>query len=76
MWQDFIFSIVSWIFVVALIPSIFGYNKPEWTTSLLTASVLTVYSATFYSMGMDSSGTSGAVIAACWWILFVQKIRE
>jgi len=72
-WQDIIFSIGSWIFAIALIPSILSKDKPALSSSLLTASLLTVYVPTYASLGLTVSAISGGSVALAWWILAYQK---
>jgi len=74
MWQDWVIGAGSWIFAIALIPSIIGKEKPVWVTSALTATVLSIYCIAFYTMGMILSAVSGGVTAICWWILFFQVV--
>ena len=76
MWQDYVIAIGSWLFIIALIPTIISKEKPALTTSLLTASVLTSYVLCFSSLGMLMSAISGAGTALCWWILAFQKMTN
>ena len=73
MWQDLIFSIGSWIFTIALIPSIISKDKPNRITCFMTAIILVVFSYTYYTMGLLLGALSSFVTALCWVILFVQK---
>jgi len=72
-WQDIVISVGQWIFIIALMPSIFSQNKPDVKTSLITAIVLTVFGFTFLTLNLIIGGLSGLGTAFCWWILFVQK---
>lgn len=42
-WQDLVLTIGSLIFVIALIPSVKGRDKPTFWTSALTGSVLVTF---------------------------------
>lgn len=75
-WQDIVISAGQWIFIIALIPSIFSQNKPDIRTSLMTAIVLTAFSFTFFTLDLVIGGISSLGTATCWWILFIQKIRR
>lgn len=75
-WQDIVIGFGGFAFVIALIPSIKGKNKPAWTTSLMTAFFLTLFTLTFASMKMWLSTTSEALSSLAWWVLFIQKVRE
>lgn len=73
-WQDIVFSIGSWIFALALVPSIMSKSdKPALSSSLLTAGLLTCYVPTYASLHLWASALSGSVIALAWWILAYQK---
>jgi len=73
-WQDWVLGVGGFIFSVALIPSIISKDKPSAKTSLMTASILTVYLLVYISLNLWLACLSGALSAACWWILFFQKI--
>lgn len=75
-WQDIIFSVGSWVFAIALVPSILSKtDKPALSSSLLTAGLLTVYIPAYASLHLWVSAVSGGVIALAWWILAYQKWR-
>lgn len=69
---DIIFTVGGVIFAVALLPSVFGENKPAWKTSLITAVVLTVYAITFATIGFVFSATMNTITAIMWFVLFAQ----
>jgi hypothetical protein len=73
MWQDYVFLTGQWIFIIALLPSIFSVHKPELLTSVMTGLVLLVYAVTFYSMGLVYGAISTAITAVCWLILAYQR---
>jgi len=72
-WQDIVISIGSWLFIIALIPSIRGKEKPPVSTSILTGSVLAVFSLTYATLELWISVASTALLAGAWFILAVQK---
>ena len=75
-WQDIVFSIGSWVFALALVPSILSKtDKPALSSSLLTASILTLYVVTYASLEFVTSAISGGAVAIAWWILAYQKWR-
>ena len=74
-WQDVVMSIGQWVFIIALLPAIVGKDKPPWMTSLLTATVLSVFAFTFWTLGMIMSAISGSITALCWWVLLVQVTK-
>jgi len=73
-WQDIVLALGNLVFAVALLPSIFSRDKPALTTSLLTASMLTIFVATFSSLDLWLSALGVSVGAVGWWVLFVQKL--
>lgn len=76
MWQDLVFAVGSVVFLVALLPAIFGRNKPPLSTSLLTGSVLAVYAWTQATLGLDWAAGNTALLAGGWGVLALQAFRE
>jgi len=72
-WQDIVFSVGSWIFIIALLPSLFGKDKPPISTSLLTGSVLLIYALTYVSLDFWLSVASTGLLAIAWLTLGIQK---
>ena len=72
-WQDFVFFIGQWIFIIALIPTLRAKEKPQISTSLVTAVTLAVFAVTYFTLGLWLSATASASIAGAWFILAVQK---
>ena len=76
MWQDTVFSVGNILFSFALVPSICSRDKPNFFTSFITASILTVYVYTFYSLGLSMSAIFSWFTALGWWILCVQRFVQ
>ena len=74
MWQDRIIAGCNVVLAVALLPSIFSFDKPAWATSLLTAVALTVISVCFGTLKLKWTATSLSVTAVLWYILFFQVL--
>ena len=72
-WQDGVFMVGNLLFFVALIPSMVSVNKPAKSTSLMTASVLTVYIFAYYSLSLVYAMVTGIISGLAWWILYFQK---
>lgn len=72
-WQDYVLMVGGFIFSIALLPSIFGKNKPARSTCFLTGSVLTVYCTVYGTLGLWLALTSGVLTALCWWVLLFQR---
>jgi len=73
-WQDLVFTLGGALFIVALLPSVVGDNKPAASTSLLTAIVLYVYSTVYYSYRLWLSLATGLLTASLWLTLYIQVI--
>ena len=72
-WQDIVLSVAQVIFAGALLPSVFGKDKPALTTSLVTGLLLIVLVFTFYTLELWFSAGSTAFLSAVWLVLAVQK---
>lgn len=75
-WQDIILSVGQYIFVIALLPSVFGKDKPALSSSLLTGSILAVFSVVYATLGLWSSTIASVVVAVTWFILAWQQYRK
>lgn len=74
MWQDWAIAIIQWVFVVALIPTIRDpLAKPKFSSSLLTAVLLTAMSGTFVTLELWNGAFSSLAIAIAWYILAFQR---
>ncbi|MDO8623750.1 MAG: hypothetical protein Q7R54_00100 [bacterium] len=74
-WQDIILSVGSWIFTIALIPSVLSKDKPALSSSLMTGSVLGVYAVTYVTLSLWAAAASTVLVAAMWYTLAIQKVR-
>lgn len=73
-WQDIVLSVGSWIFVIALLPSIFGKDKPPLVTSLMTGTILVIYAFTYSTLHLWLSVASTGAVGLAWFTLAVQKV--
>lgn len=74
-WQDIVLSVGSWIFTIALIPSVLSKDKPALSSSLMTGSVLVVYAVTYLTLSLWTAAASTVLVAGVWFTLAVQKYR-
>ena len=74
-WQDMVLAGGQWIFIVALLPSVFGKDKPALSTSLLTGAVLSVFALTFETLSLWVSAFSTMLTSFTWFFLAFQKYR-
>lgn len=76
LWQDFIFTIGSLVFALALLPSVLGPHKPALASSVMTGSVLFIFAVTYITLGLIFSAISVCLTAIMWTILAIQKWRQ
>lgn len=74
-WQDIIIAAGQWVFLLALLPSIFGKDKPALATSIATSVVLAVLAFTYATLSLWVSTISGILVSSAWLVLAVQKYR-
>ena len=75
-WQDSVLTGGTIIFIVALIPSVLGKDKPAVSTSLPTACVLTVFVVVYASLSLWFAAIANSFTATLWFILALQKWKE
>lgn len=75
LWQDWIFAIGQIFFLLALLPSVFGKDKPSKYSSAPTALVLYLFSYTFYSLDLIWGAIMSFLVAVVWTVLFFQKLK-
>lgn len=73
LWQDFVLIIGQIILAVALLPSVFGKDKPVLSTSLMSGTVVTIIAFTFVTLSLWLTAVGTALIAILWFILAYQK---
>lgn len=72
-WQDLIFTVGQLFFVIALIPTVRGKDKPAFSTSLITSLILLGFALTYLTMALWGSALFAFLNAVAWGILAVQK---
>ncbi len=73
MWQDTVIAICQFLFVVSLIPSVRGENKPALATSLFSAVLVAIITATLFTLKLWLTMISAAMIGLVWSVLAWQK---
>jgi len=76
MWQDAVLTAGSLIFMLALLPSILGEDKPAPWTSLTTAATLYVFAAVDLTLGLTFTALTTAATATLWMALLIQKVGQ
>ena len=74
-WQDIIIAAGQWVFLLALLPSIFGKDKPALATSILTGVVLAVLAFAYATLMLWISTLSAILVSLGWFTLAAQKYR-
>lgn len=72
-WQDVVLAVGSWIFIIALVPSLVGKDKPPVLTSVMTGVVLLVYTFVYFTLHLRLSMVSTGIMAIAWLALGAQK---
>jgi hypothetical protein len=75
-WQDIVLTAGNYIFAIALLPSVFGPDKPALSSSLMTGSVLALFGVVYLSLGLVSSTFSVALTSFIWFVLAYQQWRR
>ncbi len=75
-WQDIVIAVGQWLFVLALLPSIFSKDKPALLTSVMTGMILSAFSIAYWTIGLEISSFSTAVVSIEWFILAYQKYKQ
>lgn len=75
-WQDIVLTICIFVFNLALIPSVLGKSKPEVSTSIVTATFLTLTVVVYISLSLWFSATMQAINASLWTALAIQKMKQ
>lgn len=70
-----VFLIGGFVLAAALLPTVFGREKPERSTCALTGTILTAYTLAFVQMGQWLSALGVGLTALLWMVLLVQKRR-
>ena len=76
MWQDWVLMVGSFLFAVALIPTILSKTKPSPLTSLLTFVVLSLFVWVYGTLGLWKAVAAGSLTAIGWMVLLIQGARK
>lgn len=76
MWQDFVLTGGTVVFIIALIPSVIGRDKPAMVTSIATGSVLAVFAIVYATLGLWFSTLTTSLTSLTWFILAIQKYLD
>ena len=76
LWQDWVFSVGQVVFLIALIPTIRGKDKPALTTSAVTSLILAFFAYTYFTLELWFSTVSSIAMTAAWATLAIQKYLQ
>lgn len=75
-WQDLVFGIGSILFIFALIPTLKGTKKPDPTTSAITATVLFMFSCTYWTLELYFASVTSYITAILWLLILTQTVGK
>ncbi len=73
-WQDIVLAAGSFVFAVALIPTVLSKEKPPLSTSLLTGITLLVFAVVYATLSLWLSFFSTCITAALWLTIAAQRL--
>lgn len=76
MWQDYVLAVGAFMFTIALIPTLRGKNKPAFSTSAMTASVLVIFTVTYATLELWLATVAQAIGACAWTVLAWQAHKR
>jgi 4-hydroxybenzoate polyprenyltransferase len=71
-WQDVVIAICQLTFIPAMLPTVFGKNKPEFSTSLMNFVIVMIISTCLLSLRLWFAWASALPIALIWLTLALQ----
>jgi threonine/homoserine/homoserine lactone efflux protein len=72
-WQDLVLTVGTFIFILALLPSILSKDKPALSSSLITGAVLVIFVLTYLSLSFWLTAFAVALNSLTWLTLAYQK---
>jgi hypothetical protein len=74
-WQDMVISVGQWIMIAALLPTMFGKDKPALSSSLMTATLIAAFGVAYGTLALWSSAASSTALTIAWLVLAYQQWR-
>lgn len=75
-WQDVVIAVCQLAFIPAMLPTVFGKDKPALSTSVMNFVIVTIIASCLASLHLWFAAGSAAPIALIWFILAVQKMHK
>jgi hypothetical protein len=76
LWQDYVLTIGSLVFSIALVPAVMAKEKPPLSTSVPTFFFLYLFSFIYSTLFLWLSAVTSALTATLWLILAIQKYKS
>jgi hypothetical protein len=76
MWQDTVIAVCQLAFLPAMLPTLLGKDKPALTTSIANAVIVSIITFSLATLQLWFATITGAMIAAIWSILAIQKFAQ
>lgn len=73
-WQDAVFALGEIVFMIGLVPSLVGPDKPSWVTSILTGLMLCGFLTVHASYKLWTAFVLCTVTACMWFVLAWQVL--
>jgi D-alanyl-lipoteichoic acid acyltransferase DltB (MBOAT superfamily) len=73
MWQDTIIALCQLAFLPSMLPTVFGKDKPAFSTSVMNAVIVAIIATTMATLHLWFSVITSSAIVLVWVILAVQK---
>ena len=76
MWQDWVIAVCQWGFALALFPTVFGEEKPEVLTAVVTAVLACAVAITFATIPLFWAAIATGSTSILWSVITVQSWRK
>lgn len=73
-WQDIVIGVVQFCYIIALVPTIRGKNKPELVTSAMNVVLVMIVTFCLLTLRLWLSALSAFGVGLTWGVLAVQRL--
>ena len=75
-WQDIVIAVCQLAFIPAMLPTVFGKEKPAFATSVMNFTIVTIIATCLASLHLWFAAGTAAPIAFIWLILAIQTRKS
>ncbi len=75
-WQDAVIAVCQLTFIPAMMPTVLGKNKPEFSTSVMNFIIVMIISTCLLSLRLWFAWASALPIAVIWLTLAIQTRKR